>query len=333
MKTTIHHTQKTKHILTLSVVLATKNEEVNLGRTLSSIKDIADEIIVFDEFSEDKTREIAKEKGAKVYKYQHKTNFHETKQKAIEKAKGDWILQLDADEVVTPELAEEIKEVINADPEDLQHRAISHSDLPLSFPRRRESKNRFPIKLGMTVKKTRLFTKYQKLIEQRDGKVGENSGEVVAFFIPRKNIFLGAPMVHGGVYPDAVIRLFKKGKARLPGKSVHELLEVDGQVGWLFNDLLHYDSPTFERYFARWNRYTDLIADDYKIKFKNKTSYLDLFYYSTIKPAYEFLNLYLRHKGILDGFRGLVWSLFSALRFPVSYFKYYSNFKNSTKPS
>ena len=91
---TIHHSPK------LSVVLATKNEEVNIVPCLASVKNIADEIIVFDEASTDKTKEIARKMGAKVYNYVHKKNFHETKQKAIEAATGDWILQLDADEQV-----------------------------------------------------------------------------------------------------------------------------------------------------------------------------------------------------------------------------------------
>src|SRR3989344_6535724 len=99
----------------LSVVLATKNEEENIARSLKSVKSIADEIIVFDEYSVDATRQIAKKLGVKVYKYKRKTNFHETKQKAIEKAKGNWILQLDADEAVTHELAKEISEVITMD--------------------------------------------------------------------------------------------------------------------------------------------------------------------------------------------------------------------------
>ena len=87
----------------LSVVLATKNEENNIGRCLESVKGIADEIIIFDEFSTDKTRKIAKKFRAKVYKYQHKTNFHETKQKAIEKAKGKRIIVLNKSDTMNDE--------------------------------------------------------------------------------------------------------------------------------------------------------------------------------------------------------------------------------------
>ena len=283
----------------LSVVLATKNEEENIFRCLNSVKNLADEIIIFDEDSTDKTREIAEKLGAKVYIYVNKTNFHETKQKAIEKAKGEWILQLDADEVVTPELEKEINHVIK-----------------LTLDKLLELKNH-------NLEISKYFKVHQKLIEKRDGKLGKKTGEVVAFFVPRINIFMGKPLIHGGVYPDGVIRLIKKGKARLPGKSVHEQMEIDGEVAWLVNPLEHYDSPTFERYIKRNNRYTDLIAKDYK-KAKVKKDPLTGIYFIIYKPLFEFANLYLRHKAILDGYRGFIWSFFSALRFPVSYVKYWN---------
>lgn len=96
----------------LSVVLATFNEENNLGRCLDSVKDIADEIVVVDGTSKDRTVEIAKSYKAKVTVTSNPPNFHINKQKAIDLATGDWIFQLDADEVVSHELADEIKEIL-----------------------------------------------------------------------------------------------------------------------------------------------------------------------------------------------------------------------------
>jgi glycosyltransferase involved in cell wall biosynthesis len=97
---------------TLSVALATYNEDKNLEACLQSIKDIADEIVIVDGTSTDKTVEIAKKFGAKVIETTNKQNFHVNKQMAIDACRKDWILQLDADEKVTPQLAEEIKKVI-----------------------------------------------------------------------------------------------------------------------------------------------------------------------------------------------------------------------------
>ncbi len=279
----------------LSVVLATRNEEENIGRCLSSVKDIADEIIIFDEYSTDNTREIAEKYGAKVYLEEHHEIFHITKQKALEKAKGEWILQLDADEVVTPDLAEEIVSVVVH-----QSLATNHNSL---------------------------FYRHQKLIEQRDGPIGKSMGDIVGYFIPRRNMFLGKPLIHAGVYPDGVIRLVKNGFAKFPQKSVHEQIELDGRVGWLNGDLLHYDSPTLKRYFARLNRYTDLHAEELKVKEvpRNLFSFLQ---FTIHKPLITFLSLYLRHKGFLDGVNGFLWSLFSSWHFPIAYFKYVTDNKD-----
>lgn len=276
----------------LSVVLATRNEEANIARCLESVKSIADEIIVVDENSTDKTREIAEKLGATVFTEPHHDIFHITKQKAMDRAEGEWILQLDADEVVTPELAHEIEMVIR--------------DQKLEIP----------------PEKKRLFDRHQELIEKRDGRIGNGSGgEIVGYFIPRRNMFLGKPLIHAGVYPDGVIRLVKNGKARFPQKSVHEQIELDGEVGWLAGDILHYDSPTLKRYLSRLNRYTDLIAQEYKSERLSKNLF-SFIYYVIIKPKLTFLSLFFRHKGFLDGANGFLWSFFSASRFPISYFKY-----------
>jgi glycosyltransferase involved in cell wall biosynthesis len=100
----------------LSVVLATFNEAANIGRCLESVKDIADEIVVVDGQSTDNTVEIAKKYKARVVSTTNKPNFHINKNLAIAAATGDWILQLDADEVVSTELAKEILISINHEP-------------------------------------------------------------------------------------------------------------------------------------------------------------------------------------------------------------------------
>ena len=93
--------------LPLSVAIITYNEEDNLPRTLNSIKDIASEIVVIDSHSTDKTREIARFYGAKVYEEDWK-GFRDQKNLALEKCTQEWILFLDADEVVSNELKDSI---------------------------------------------------------------------------------------------------------------------------------------------------------------------------------------------------------------------------------
>lgn len=105
----------------ISIALITLNEEANLPRTLESVqplvRDGQGEIIVVDSGSIDRTLEIARSYGAKILTEPWK-GFASQKNSAMEKAAGDWVLQLDADEVLEPELADEIRSATNA-PENL----------------------------------------------------------------------------------------------------------------------------------------------------------------------------------------------------------------------
>lgn len=247
--------------MSLSVVLATYNEAENLADCLASVKDIADEIIIVDGTSTDRTVEIAKSFGAKVTITNNPPMFHINKQKAIDKATKSWILQLDADERLTLELTKQIQSIIS-DP---------------------KSKN--------------------------------------GYWIPRKNWYLGRFLMKGGVYPDYTLRLYKKGKGRLPQKDVHEQAVVEGEVGYITHPLIHIADPYFGRYLLRYKRYTTLIAKELKEK-KTGKDIITFLKYMLILPVFWFLKIYIRHKGFMDGWQGFIFAFFSSLRFPVAYTKY-----------
>lgn len=249
----------------LSVVLAIHNEEKNLAQCLDSVKKLADEIIVVDGESTDKSVEIAKKYKAKIISATNKSNFHINKQMAMDAAKGDLILQLDADEEVDPQLAEFIKNI---------HSIITD----------------------------------------------KKETDANAWWIKRKNLFLGSYLKKGGQYPDAVIRLYKKGKAKLPQKNVHEQMVVDGVVGMAEGHLIHYSNPTFADYMRKFNTYTSFTAETLKQE-KVRPSLSVVLTYLIKKPVITFFSLYLRHRGYVDGFPGFVFALMSALHFPVAYIK------------
>ena len=248
----------------ISVVLATYNEEKNLSDCLESVRDLAWEIIVVDGGSTDKTIVTAKSLGAKVIQTDNPPIFHINKNKAIDTAKGDWVLQLDADERVSPELAVEIK------------------------------------------------------------KVTTEQSDINGYWIPRRNFFLGKFLTKGGQYPDYTLRLYRKGKGRLPAKDVHEQAVVEGEVGYLKNDLLHLRDKNFSQYLLRFNRYTDLLALQLK-EAGVKISAFSFIDYIAIKPGFWFLKAYFRHRGYIDGFPGFVFAFFSSLRFPIAYIKFWIN--------
>lgn len=279
----------------LSVVLATYNEESNIARCLDSVADLADELIVVDGGSTDRTVELAGQRGARVIRTDNPPIFHINKQKALDAATCEWVLQMDADEVVTPQLADEIRQIVHGGQEAIDNRIINE-------------------------KKLRLFNRHTRLVEDRDGSFGVRTGETVAFFVPRKTYFLGDVITHAGTYPDGVIRLVKNGKARFPAKSVHEQIQIDGAVGWLEHDLIHYSNPTMQRYVTGADKYTSLLASELQSR-ADARGVVGCVRYTIFIPVMTFLSLYIRHKGFLDGWRGLLFSLFSALHFPVAYIK------------
>ena len=247
----------------LSVAIATYNEERNIGKCLDSVKDWVDEIIVVDGSSTDKTREIARSYGAKVIKTTNKPIFHINKNIAIDACQGEWILQLDADEIVPPEMRQEILEIVN----------------------------------------------HQK------------SEQPAGYWLKRRNYFLGRYLKKGGQYPDPVIRFFRKGKGILPAKDVHEQVTINGEVGWLKNDLNHWATPEFSRYMLRERRYSTLAAKEF-LENNLPLNPLIFFKYLFFLPLKTFLMIYIRHKGFVDSWQGFVFAFFSGWHHAWAYLKY-----------
>lgn len=251
----------------ISFAIATYNEEPDLPACLESIKDFAAEIVIVDGSSTDKTVQIAKKYGAKITITDNPPVFHINKQKAIDQAKSDWIFQLDADEIVTPELKDELLN-ISLDPKSLSH------------------------------------------------------DRLVAYWIKRRKMFLGRWIKKGGHYPDPVIRFFRRGKAHLPCKSVHEQMEVDGKIGWLNGELIHLPTPSFSVYLTKDNRYSTLMAQDLLKTNPGRGTWVMLRYLVWI-PLSTWFSLFLRHKGYEDGFPGFVFAFYTGLTTASAYIKYW----------
>lgn len=99
---------------TLSVVFSVYNEEKHLEEALKSVRGLADEIIIVDNESTDRTAQISKKYTKSVYEHKNTPNsLNTTKNYGFSKAKGDWILSLDADERVSPDLVKEIFSILN----------------------------------------------------------------------------------------------------------------------------------------------------------------------------------------------------------------------------
>jgi glycosyltransferase involved in cell wall biosynthesis len=236
--------------MSLSVAVVSMNEEANIGRTLESVK-WADEIVVVDSGSTDRTCEIAREYGSKVISEPWR-GYVAQKQYAIELCTKDWVLLLDADEEVSPGLAEEI-------------RAVLTSPNPAS-----------------------------------------------GYKLPRKNLFLGRWIRHGGFYPDPKLRLFRSGQGFVTGHDPHDRCELKADVPQhtqqFENALIHYTYPNLTLYLGHMNRYSSLVAQLAVAKGHRSFSFSDI----VLRPLATFVYNYFIRLGFLDGREGLLLHLYHA---------------------
>ena len=112
----------------ISVVINTLNEERNLPKALTSVEGFAGEIVVVDMYSDDDTVVIAKKAGAKVYEHKRTGYVEPARNYAIEKATGDWVFVLDADEEVSKGLARKLKEIVS-DPKSADYYRVPRKNI------------------------------------------------------------------------------------------------------------------------------------------------------------------------------------------------------------
>jgi len=235
----------------ISIALITLNEEANLARTLESVQPLVrdghGEIIVVDSGSTDRTLEIARSFAARTFLEPWK-GFAAQKNSAMENATGDWVLQLDADEVLESELADEIREVINT------------------------------------------------------------SGNLVGYWIPRKNFFLGRWIKHGGFYPDPKLRLIRRGAGKFEEYGAHPTIKVEGATGRLKHALVHNAYPTLRGYIEHMNSYSSSGAEIALAKGHRGFNLLNI----VVRPKLTFIYNYIFRLGFLDGREGFLLHLYHA---------------------
>jgi glycosyltransferase involved in cell wall biosynthesis len=234
----------------LSVAIVTLNEEETLARTLASVA-WAEEIVVVDSGSTDRTVEIARSFGARVIEREW-PGFAAQKNFAIEQCRGEWVLSLDADEELTPELQQEIQKLLA-------------SSLALN-----------------------------------------------AFYLKRRNYFLGRWVRYGGFYPDAKLRLFRRDAAKFTERAVHETIAFEGETGTLEFDLIHHAYPTLGDYIEHMNRYSGLGAEVLLARQRTSKSWLAFVMNVWAVPQFMFQWNYFFRLGFLDGREGLLLHLYHA---------------------
>jgi glycosyltransferase involved in cell wall biosynthesis len=230
----------------VSLVIVAQDEERTIGRVIEAAKPLVAEIIVVDSGSSDRTIEIAEAAGARCL-HQDWLGFARQKNFAIEQATCDWVLSLDADEILTPALVAEIK----------------------------------------------------TLLESPDLAAYDG------YKLPRVLYIGDRAIAHGGFYPDAQLRLFKKAKGRFGVRLVHEAIKMDGPTKTLKHSMDHYAYRDIAGFEQAMDKYARLSAQEYFNRgpgyYSKKLNPIN----AALHPSWTFFNRYILRGGFLDGQDGL----------------------------
>jgi glycosyltransferase involved in cell wall biosynthesis len=230
----------------LSACVITRNEADRIGACLGALA-FCDELLVVDAHSSDATREIAAACGARVIERDW-PGYRSQKQFATDAASHDWVLSVDADELVTPALRSEIEAL------------------------------------------------------RASGFAGAQG-----WTIPRLTEYFGAFLRHGNAWPDRQVRLYDRRVARWAGHEVHEKIAVGGQTAQLAAPLEHHAYRDLEDHLQRVDRYASLMAEA-MYREGRRGSLAAVF----LNPLWRLLRGLLLKRGLLDGWRGVLFHLVEA---------------------
>ena len=258
----------------LSVCVLARDEAEDLERCLAAVA-WADEIVVLvDDRSRDGTEAIARRWASRVERRPYAGDLLQ-KQACVALAKHDWVLIVDPDEVVSPELARSIRERLSA---------------------------------------------------SASPEAGTTSVRE-AYRLNRSTYHLGRWIRHGDFYPDWKLRLFRRSRARWLGRDPHGRVEVEGAVGELEGELLHYSYRDLADQIARIQFFSDQAAAALArdgIPFRLR----DLI----LRPPARFLRTYVLRRGFLDGIPGFIISVASAFYVFLKYAKLWERRRTSRSP-
>ncbi|MGQ9632651.1 MAG: glycosyltransferase family 2 protein [Bryobacteraceae bacterium] len=144
-------------------------------------------------------------------------------------------------------------------------------------------------------------------LEAEIWQIKKSGPQFDGYTMPRLARYLGRWILHSGWYPDRKVRLYNRRKARWIGDFVHESVRVEGPVGHLKGNLLHYTCDTLSEHLRTMDRYTTLAAEE-MVALGRKVRWLDL----VLDPPWTFLRTYVFKAGFLDGWEGLTIAYMSA---------------------
>ncbi len=151
--------------------------------------------------------------------------------------------------------------------------------------------------------------------------IENNSSDIHAYWIPRKNIIFGKWIQSGMWWPDYQLRLFKKGKGEFPQKHVHEYIYVEGKTEKMQEPMLHRNYDSIAQFLYKMDKIYTENESKRIIAISSKVTWVDALRF----PVNDFLKTFFLQKGYRDGLHGLVLSLLQALYMEVTFAKVWEN--------
>jgi glycosyltransferase involved in cell wall biosynthesis len=224
--------------MNLSVLILTFNEEVNLPACLQSVKELGCEVFVVDSCSTDRTKEIAGAAGAQVVEHPFE-NYAAQRNWAQRNLPihSEWVLHLDADERLTPQLVDEIRETLGVRGEAI---------IAKSKEQGAKSEER-------GARSAQLGASHQQSAISHSPRSGELEG-IDGFLLRKRTFFMGRWIRHGGHYPSYHLRLFRKDKGRCEERLYDQHFVVTGKVEKLKHDYIDVLNPDLNTWTQRHMR-------------------------------------------------------------------------------
>ncbi|MBI12207.1 MAG: b-1,4-glucosyltransferase [Deltaproteobacteria bacterium] len=141
-----------------------------------------------------------------------------------------------------------------------------------------------------------------------------------AFRLRRKNHYFGKWLKYGSQYPDIQLRMFRRGKGKFANQHVHEKLQIEGKIGMLRHDMLHYSYLNISQFLRKFDFYSSFEAG-FMLEQNVQVNALNHLRYFLLKPLVRFLRRYFLKGGFRDGIPGFFCAFFDAANIIVRYFK------------
>ncbi|MBC7396453.1 MAG: glycosyltransferase family 2 protein [Bdellovibrionales bacterium] len=234
--------------LPITVTIITRNEESRIEAAIFSVLPFASEIVIVDSESTDQTVAKSRALGAKVV-LKPFAGFGQQKNFAQSLATSEWVLNLDADERVSPELETELRDFFESGA----------------------------------------------------------SQKIDGVFLPRKTWYLDRWVMHGGWYPNYLLRLSRKSKSLWTEPALHEALETGGSTAHFKHAIHHYSFPNQQSHILKNADYAARAMQALKKKGR-RAGVIDF----TLRPIWKFFDGYFLKAGFLDGRTGFFIAIHSA---------------------